>query len=66
VITLGNERFRCPEALFQPCLWGLEAEGIHHMINKSIQVEKEGRERGGREEERIRLVFLFILYCLEM
>merc|ERR1712008_610856 len=29
VITIGNERFRCPEALFQPSFLGLEAQGIH-------------------------------------
>jgi actin, other eukaryote len=29
VITIGNERFRAPEALFQPSFLGLEASGIH-------------------------------------
>jgi actin beta/gamma 1 len=29
VITIGNERFRCPEPLFQPSLIGKEAAGIH-------------------------------------
>jgi len=29
VITLGNERFRCPEVLFQPSFIGKEASGIH-------------------------------------
>ncbi|KAJ7209089.1 hypothetical protein C8J57DRAFT_1257659 [Mycena rebaudengoi] len=29
VITIGNERFRAPEALFQPAFIGLEAAGIH-------------------------------------
>merc|ERR1712012_1400886 len=29
VITIGNERFRCPEALFQPGFLGMEACGIH-------------------------------------
>ena len=28
VITIGNERFRAPEALFQPALVGLEMSGI--------------------------------------
>jgi len=27
VITIGNERFRCPEALFQPSLLGMEMAG---------------------------------------
>ncbi|KAL0341723.1 UNVERIFIED_CONTAM: actin [Sesamum calycinum] len=29
VITIGAERFRCPEVLFQPSLVGMEAAGIH-------------------------------------
>merc|ERR1712020_4906 len=29
VITIGNERFRAPEALFQPSFLGMEAVGIH-------------------------------------
>ena len=29
VITIGNERFRCPEALFQPSFLGMEANGVH-------------------------------------
>jgi actin beta/gamma 1 len=36
VITIGAERFRCPEALFQPNLLGLEAEGIDRLSFKSI------------------------------
>merc|ERR1711970_280185 len=28
VITIGNERFRCPEALFQPAFLGMEACGV--------------------------------------
>jgi actin-related protein len=28
VITIGNERFRCPDALFQPFSLGIEACGI--------------------------------------
>ncbi|KIJ49413.1 hypothetical protein M422DRAFT_777370 [Sphaerobolus stellatus SS14] len=37
VITIGNERFRAPEALFQPSLMGLEATGIHETLYNSIQ-----------------------------
>jgi len=37
VITLGNERFRCPEALFQPSLIGLEQLGIHEAAFATIQ-----------------------------
>jgi hypothetical protein len=29
VITIGNERFRAPEALFQPSVLGLESGGLH-------------------------------------
>merc|ERR1719195_524622 len=36
VITIGAERFRCPEVLFQPNLIGLEQEGIHKLTFKSI------------------------------
>jgi len=36
VITIGNERFRAPEALFQPSLIGLEAAGIHETTYNSI------------------------------
>ncbi|KAM4839597.1 actin, cytoplasmic 1-like [Urocitellus parryii] len=36
VITLGNERFRCPEALFQPRFLGLESCGIHETTFHSI------------------------------
>ncbi|XP_022656860.1 actin, cytoplasmic 3-like [Varroa jacobsoni] len=36
VITIGNERFRCPEALFQPSFFGMEVSGIHHTAYASI------------------------------
>ncbi|XP_035674718.1 actin-3-like [Branchiostoma floridae] len=36
VITVGNERFRGPEALFQPSFLGLEAEGIHQNVHSAI------------------------------
>jgi len=32
IITVGSERFRCPEVLFQPSLIGKEASGIHYHI----------------------------------
>jgi len=37
VITIGNERFRCPEALFQPSFIGLEQLGIHEAAFQTIQ-----------------------------
>ncbi|KAF5389136.1 hypothetical protein D9757_004986 [Collybiopsis confluens] len=36
VITIGNERFRAPEALFKPGMLGLEATGIHEAVYESI------------------------------
>merc|ERR1712151_618180 len=36
IITIGNERFRCPEALFQPAFLGMEQTGIHELIYNSI------------------------------
>jgi len=36
VITVGDERFRCPEVLFQPSLIGQEAVGIHETTYNSI------------------------------
>ena len=36
VITIGNERFRAPEALFQPSVLGLESGGIHVTTYNSI------------------------------
>merc|ERR1719424_1918510 len=31
IIAVGSERFRCPEALFQPALVGKEHSGIHQL-----------------------------------
>ncbi|XP_035765929.1 actin, cytoplasmic 1-like [Neolamprologus brichardi] len=36
VITIGNERFRCSEALFQPSFLGMESCGIHETTFNSI------------------------------
>jgi actin beta/gamma 1 len=36
VITIGNERFRAPEALFAPSFIGLESAGIHETTYNSI------------------------------
>merc|ERR1711994_1154937 len=35
-ITVGNERFRCPEALFQPAFLGKEDAGIDQTTYNSI------------------------------
>jgi len=37
VITVGSERFRCPEVLFQPSLIGKESSGIHALTHSSIK-----------------------------
>ncbi|KAL7128271.1 hypothetical protein ABFS83_14G305200 [Erythranthe nasuta] len=36
VITVGSERFRCAEVLFQPFLIGMEGSGIHEALYNSI------------------------------
>jgi actin, other eukaryote len=35
-VTVGNHRFRCPEALFKPSLIGKEASGVHELTFNSI------------------------------
>ncbi|MED6284732.1 hypothetical protein CHARACLAT_021991, partial [Characodon lateralis] len=37
VISIGGERFRCPEVLFQPAFVGMEAQGIHETTFSSIR-----------------------------
>lgn len=36
IITIGNERFRAPELLFQPSFNGNEIVGVHEQIFKSV------------------------------
>ena len=36
VITIGKERFRCPEVLFQPSLLGIQSAGILETTYNSI------------------------------
>ena len=36
MITIGNERFRCPEVLFNPSMVGMESVGIHDTTFNSI------------------------------
>jgi actin-related protein len=36
IITLGDERFRCPEALFQPLFGGKDSPGVHQIVHNSI------------------------------
>ncbi|GAX78343.1 hypothetical protein CEUSTIGMA_g5785.t1 [Chlamydomonas eustigma] len=35
-INVSSERFRCPEVLFEPNLIGLEAKGVHFLVNDTI------------------------------
>ncbi|KAK7502492.1 hypothetical protein BaRGS_00006445 [Batillaria attramentaria] len=37
VITIGNERFRAPEVLFQPSFLGRESVGAHELLHNCIQ-----------------------------
>merc|ERR1712168_910196 len=37
VITIGNERFRCPEVLFQPSMIGMESVGIHESLCNCVK-----------------------------
>lgn len=37
MITINNERFRCPELLFRPYFSGIESLGIHEIIHESIK-----------------------------
>ena len=37
IITVGAERFQCPEALFNPKLMGIDAKGIHDIVYNTIQ-----------------------------
>ena len=36
IITVGNERFRCPEVIFQPSFIGLDSPGLHESLFNSI------------------------------
>ena len=36
VISVGDQMFRCPEALFQPSMLGVEVDGIHETVHNSI------------------------------
>jgi len=38
IISIGAERFRCPEVLFKPSLIGKESDGIHSLTFESIKL----------------------------
>jgi len=37
MVKIGAERFRCPEALFQPSMVGMESAGIHEQTHNAIR-----------------------------
>lgn len=37
-VKISDELFKCPEALFQPSLMGIECDGIHNVIHKAISL----------------------------
>ena len=46
IIVIGNERFRCPEVLFQPSLRGLKMDGIaestfHTIMKFDVDIRKD-------------------------
>ena len=47
VITIGNERFRCPEALFKPSFLGMRSAGIHESFYNSIMKCNEDTTQEG-------------------
>ena len=38
VITIGDEQFRCPEALFQPSFLGMKSCGINETTYNSVML----------------------------
>jgi len=46
MITLGNERFQCPEALFQPTVVGQESAGLHELTYNSIMKSDADTRKG--------------------
>jgi actin, other eukaryote len=44
VITIGAERFRCPEVLFQPSFIGMETPGIHETTYNSMKCDVDIRK----------------------
>ncbi|KAI0235665.1 Actin, muscle-type, partial [Lamellibrachia satsuma] len=38
LVTIGNERFRCPETMMKPGFLGADLEGVHQLIHNSIMI----------------------------
>ena len=43
-ITIGNQQFRCPEALFDTSVVRPKAECLHHMLHRCIKQQTDTRE----------------------
>ena len=37
IVTLGAEKYECPEVLFNPAVIGEDFNGIHHLVYRSIE-----------------------------
>jgi len=46
IVAAGTERFRAPEALFQPSLLGQEVPGLHEMAQQSLRKCETDMQRG--------------------
>lgn len=46
IITVGNERFRCAEAIFKPSILGLPPAGVHELVHHSISGCEEEMRKG--------------------
>lgn len=77
VVTLGEERFQCPEALFQPSMLGLEMPGLAETTYNSImkcaldvRKVKNNREKVNilinRNEIQLQLAKLFIFNTFDL
>ncbi|KAJ1084971.1 hypothetical protein NDU88_005108 [Pleurodeles waltl] len=61
VITLGKERFQCPEALFKPPkVVGVDQTGIHNMAETSLKKVSEEARKG---REAIYCPVFVVLQC---
>ena len=64
IVTIGNERFRCTEAMFQPSLVGMESVGIHEMIfNTIMKADIDIRKVKNFQLEKLTFLGLVWKYC---
>ena len=43
-VTIDKERFSCTEAMFNPSLYGIEMEGIHHQAYNAVKKADKGND----------------------